>query len=88
MLHLTAKVLLLLVLHAGYYDNPRQQKTKPWQEAQFDYIDAMLEVAGVKQAAQVRPRATPCFEGSNSQNFTTALGTSVCQASEALGRRQ
>lgn len=53
MLHLIPKVLLLL--HAGYYDNPKQQKTKPWQEAQFDYIDAMLEVADVKQATQVRP---------------------------------
>lgn len=47
-------MLLLLALHAGYYDDPKQQKATPWQEAQFDYIDAMLEVAGVKQATQVR----------------------------------
>jgi hypothetical protein len=42
------------VMHAGYYADPKQQTSKPWQEAQFDYIDAMLEVAGVRKAEQVR----------------------------------
>ncbi len=29
-------------------------KGKTWQQAQFDHIDAMLKVAGVTQADQVR----------------------------------
>lgn len=45
------------MLHAGYYENPEEMnssKGKSWQQAQFDHIDAMLKVAGVKKADQVR----------------------------------
>jgi hypothetical protein len=47
----------LHMLHAGYYENPEEMnssKGKSWQQAQFDHIDAMLKVAGVKKADQVR----------------------------------
>lgn len=49
--------LSLSMLHAGYYENPEEMnssKGKSWQQAQFDHIDAMLKVAGVKKADQVR----------------------------------
>lgn len=46
-------VHLYLPPRKGYYADPSLKKGKTWQQAQFDHIDALLEVAGVKKAEQV-----------------------------------
>lgn len=45
---------------SGYYADPKQHKSKPWQQAQYEYIDSLLELAGVKKAEQVRLLTQRC----------------------------
>jgi len=40
-------------LCTGYYADPKLQKSKAWQQAQYDYIDELLKLAGVDKAEQV-----------------------------------
>ena len=37
---------------AGYYEDPKQQATKSWQQAQLDYVDSLLQLAGLAPKQQ------------------------------------
>lgn len=54
----------------GYYPDPKKKSSTTWQQAQLDYIDTLLELAGLSAPAQQVGKNTEscvgamCWEGS------------------------